>query len=64
MHFNATGTTISTTGQAETRLPGLTVAVSGVTLVPAKDAEEGSLDASLVNPAKTAKVRKPVKDWR
>lgn len=61
MHFNATGTSLVKAGQSETRLPGLAVAVTGVTLVPAKDGEEGCVDASLVNPTKTARARKPIK---
>lgn len=61
MHFNATGTSITKAGESETRLPGLAVAVTGVTLVPAKDGEDGCIDASLVNPTKIARVRKPVK---
>lgn len=61
VHFNATGTTVAQAGRPKTALPGLAVAVTGVTLVPAKDGEEGSVDASLVNPAKTARARNPSK---
>lgn len=61
VHFSATGTAVTQADQPGSRLPGLAVAVSGVTLVPAKDGEEGSIDASLVNPAKTVRARKPAK---
>lgn len=61
VHFNASGTTVSPTGQAGAGLPGLAVAVTGVSLVSAKEGEEGSLDASLVNPARTSRARKPTR---
>ena len=59
MHFNATGTAFASTGQPEVKLPGLAVSVSGLTLVPAKDGEEGSIDASQVNPIKSRRRKKP-----
>lgn len=58
MHFTATGTSVAPGDSIETRLPGLTVAVAGVTLVPAKDGEEGSVDASVVNPPNTSRASK------
>lgn len=61
VHFNASGTTVSATGQTGERLPGLAIAVTGVSLVPAKEGEEGSLDASLVNPARNSRAKKPTK---
>ncbi|WP_218189034.1 MULTISPECIES: hypothetical protein [unclassified Pseudomonas] len=61
VHFSATGTSVAQEGRPKTALPGLAVAVTGVTLVPAKDGEEGSLDASLVNPAKTTRTRSSAK---
>lgn len=61
VHFNATGTTVSTTGQVGAGLPGLAIAVTGVSLVAAKEGGEGSLDASLVNPARTNRARKSTK---
>jgi hypothetical protein len=61
VHFNASGTTVSPTGQVGAGLPGLAIAVTGVSLVAAKEGEEGSLDASLVNPARTSRPRKPTK---
>jgi hypothetical protein len=59
MHFTANGTSVTQAGGA--RLPGLAVAVSGVTLVPTSEGEDGSIDASLVNPAKATRVRLPAK---
>lgn len=59
MHFTANGTSITEVGGA--KLPGLAVAVSGVTLVPTAEGEHGSIDASLVNPAKEARVRSLVR---
>lgn len=59
MHFTASGTSVSQVGGA--RLPGLAVAVSGVTLVPTAEGEDGSIDASLVNPAKEVRLRLPAK---
>ncbi|MDR0188950.1 hypothetical protein RCO22_08375 [Pseudomonas yamanorum] len=53
MHFTANGTSVTKTGG--TKLPGLAVAVFGVTLVPAEAGEEGSIDATQVNPARNAK---------
>ncbi|MNV65420.1 hypothetical protein D3C71_1581120 [compost metagenome] len=58
MHFTATGTAFTSTGQPEVKLPGLAVSVSGLTLVPAKDGEEGSIDASQVNPLKSPRRKK------
>lgn len=55
MHFTANGTSITKAGGA--KLPGLAVAVSGVTLVPAEAGEEGSIDAALVNPSVAAQAR-------
>lgn len=49
MHFTASGTSITKAGG--TKLPGLAVAVSGVTLVPAEAGEEGCIDAAQVNPS-------------
>lgn len=59
VHFNASGTTVSPAGQAGAGFPGLAIAVTGVSLVAAKEGEEGSLDASLVNPARTSRAKKP-----
>lgn len=60
MHFTANGTSFTQAGGA--KLPGLAVAVSGVTLVPAQAGEEGCVDASLANPAKKEiRVRLPAK---
>ena len=53
VHFNASGTTVAATDQPGMRLPGLAIAVTGVTLISAKPGEEGSVDASLVNPARS-----------
>ena len=61
VHFNANGTTVALSDQSGVRLPGLAIAVSGVTLVLAKDGEEGSVDASLVNPRRAARSRTPPK---
>lgn len=61
VHFNASGTTVSPSGQAGAGLPGLAIAVTGVSLVAAKEGEEGSLDASLANPARTDRARKTIK---
>ncbi|PKH12587.1 hypothetical protein BI292_06140 [Pseudomonas sp. 43NM1] len=58
MHFNANGASVLEIGKTGTRLPGLAIAVSGVTLVPTKDGEAGSVDASLVNPARTDRATK------
>jgi hypothetical protein len=60
MHFSAKGTSVAPKDATGTRLPGLTVAVEGVTLVPAKDGEEGSVNAAVVNPAKASRARKAV----
>lgn len=59
MHFTANGTSVTQAGGA--KLPGLAVAVSGITLVPTAEGEDGSIDASLVNPAKEIRVRLPTK---
>jgi hypothetical protein len=48
-------------GKTGENLPGLAVAVSGVTLVPAQEGEAGAVDASLVNPIRQARVRKEMK---
>jgi hypothetical protein len=58
MHFSATGTSVASGDSIGPRLPGLAVAVTGVTLVPAKDGEEGSVDASVVNPPNASRPRK------
>jgi hypothetical protein len=58
MHFSGDGTSVAPKDSTGSRLPGLTIAVSGVTLVLAKDGEEGSVDASVVNPPKAASARK------
>jgi hypothetical protein len=58
MHFSATGTSVVTAGSPAARLPGLAISVAGVTLVPAQEGEEGSVDASAANPAKTPRPRK------
>lgn len=58
MHFNATGATFAPNGQPDVKLPGLAVSVSGVSLVPAEEGEEGCIDASQLNPKKSRK-RKP-----
>lgn len=61
VHFNASGTTVSPTGQGNAGLPGLAIAVTGVSLIAAKNGEAGSLDASLVNPTKISRAKKPTK---
>ncbi|MFJ5282833.1 hypothetical protein ACIP66_03110 [Pseudomonas sp. NPDC088429] len=58
MHFNASGTSITKADEPETKLPGLAVCVTGITLVPASAAEDGSIDASLVNPVKKARPKR------
>lgn len=58
MHFNANGTSVVTAEAPSNRLPGLAISVAGVTLVPAQDGEEGSVDASAVNPGKPARGRR------
>jgi hypothetical protein len=58
MHFSATGTSVAPGDSIGPRLPGLTVAVAGVTLVPAMDGEEGSVDASVVNPSNASRASK------
>lgn len=58
MHFSATGTSVAPGDTIGPRLPGLTVAVAGVTLVPARDGEEGSVDASVVNPPNASRTSK------
>jgi hypothetical protein len=60
MHFSANGASVAPKDSTGARLLGLTIAVASVTLVPAKDGEEGSIDASVVNPAKAARSRKVV----
>jgi len=55
MHFTANGTSV--TQVSGTKMPGLAVAVSGVTLVPTAEGEDGSTDASLVNPEKGVRAR-------
>lgn len=60
MHFRADGTSVAPKDSPGARLPGLTIAVAGVTLINAKDGEEGSVDASAVNPAKAIRARKAV----
>ena len=61
VQFHAQGTSVSMPGRTGENLPGLAVAVSGVTLIPAQEGEAGAVDASLVNPIRQARVRKEMK---
>ncbi|WP_282348411.1 hypothetical protein [Pseudomonas sp. PS01301] len=61
VQFHAQGTSVSLAGKQGENLPGLAVAVSGVTLVAAQEGEAGAVDASLVNPTRQPRVRKEVK---
>ncbi|MBK5407836.1 hypothetical protein JFU58_04680 [Pseudomonas sp. TH34] len=59
IHFMASGANVKQADGAA--LPGLTVAVSGLTLVPTAHGEDGSLDASLVNPERKNRIRSRAK---
>lgn len=61
VQFEAKGAVLPVTGKPGENLPGLAIAVSGVTLVPAREEEVGAVDASLVNPVRAARVLKPAK---
>ncbi|MCF5805950.1 MULTISPECIES: hypothetical protein [Pseudomonas syringae group] len=52
VQFEANGVAVPSNAHQGQNLPGLSIGVSGVTLVPAGDGEIGALDASLVNPLK------------
>ncbi|WP_143498987.1 MULTISPECIES: hypothetical protein [Pseudomonas] len=59
VQFEAHGTALTLSGRPESNLPGLTIAVSGVTLISVADNEPGSVDASVVNPIRSEiRVRK------
>jgi hypothetical protein len=58
VQFEAKGATVPIAGKPGENLPGLAVAVSGVTLIPAAEGENGAVDASLVNPLRPVPVRK------
>jgi hypothetical protein len=55
VQFEANGAAIPMAGKPGENLPGLAVAVSGVTVIPASEGEQGAVDASLVNPARPAR---------
>lgn len=61
VQFHAQGTSVSLAGRQGENLPGLAVAVSGVTLIAAREGETGAVDASLVNPIRQARVRRDAK---
>lgn len=61
VQFEAKGAAIPIAGKPEENLPGLTIAVSSVTLIPAAEREGGAVDASLVNPLRPAPVKKRAK---
>jgi hypothetical protein len=50
VQFEAKGTTILIADKPGTNMPGLAIAVSGVTLISTLESENGAVDASLVNP--------------
>ncbi|VEF10845.1 Uncharacterised protein [Pseudomonas fluorescens] len=50
MHFDVYGSNIASAKEPKAKLPGMAVAVTGLTLVPLTKEEEGSVDASMVNP--------------
>lgn len=58
VQFEAKGAAVPIAGKPGENLPGLAVAVSGVTLVPAAEGENGAVDASLVNPLRQVPARK------
>ncbi|MEG5266328.1 hypothetical protein TRP66_18720 [Pseudomonas sp. JDS28PS106] len=58
VQFEAKGATVPIAGKPGENLPGLAVAVSGVTLVPAVEGENGAVDASLVNPLRQVSGKK------
>ena len=58
VQFEAKGAAVPTAGKPGENLPGLAVAVSGVTLTPAAEGENGAVDASMVNPSRPVAVRK------
>jgi hypothetical protein len=57
VQFEAKGAAIPIAGKPEESLPGVAVAVSGVTLIPAVEGEKGAVDASLVNPLRPVPVK-------
>ncbi|KPY92881.1 hypothetical protein AO069_03490 [Pseudomonas syringae pv. syringae PD2774] len=61
VQFEAEGAAVPIAGKPGENLPGLAVAVSGVTLTPATEGENGAVDASLVNPPRPAPVRNRAK---
>ena len=60
VQFEALGGTVLSPGKSGEKLPGVAVAVSGVTLVPVAVPEDGALDAALVNPLHTKHVQSSV----
>lgn len=60
VQFEAHGAALSLSGRSESKLPGLTIAVSGITLISVASNELGGVDASVVNPVRSeVRVRKP-----
>jgi len=57
VQFEANGAAVPANGKSVDKLPGLTIGVSSVTLIPAIESEDGALDASLVNPLKKPRSR-------
>ncbi|MEG5264894.1 hypothetical protein TRP66_11365 [Pseudomonas sp. JDS28PS106] len=57
VQFEAKGAVVPVLGRPGENLPGLAVAVSGVTLIPAPENESSAVDASVVNPLRPAQIR-------
>lgn len=65
VQFRAHGTSLQEVANPENKLPGMAIAVAGVTLVAVGEKEQGSVDASLVNPVRPkARARKPRSDGK
>ncbi len=59
VQFEARGAVLPEPSRPGANLPGLTIAVAGVTLILAADGEPGSVNAAVVNPVRgTASGRK------
>lgn len=56
VQFEAKGAVVPVLGRPGENLPGLAVAVSGVTLTPAPENESSAVDASLVNPLRLSQT--------
>jgi len=61
VQFEAKGASVPVAGKPGENLPGVAVAVSGVTLTPAPEGENDAVAASLVNPLRSPGARRASK---